>query len=145
MARFELTMSVEDVLMKMADGNPGALSCLIEFMNADPISALNSMMILDDLDIYGTKVYILWNDCCGRDINKFKETIKRFWLGEFTKEQIHENLSQTYGTPFIWFHLIFLFQIGSCIYAALYLFCIFTCKISENILMYFCKNNFERR
>lgn len=78
MSRIELTDSVMDVFVKMADGNPGAISAMMDIhQNAeviDPQAAmggLGAILLLDTWEIYGSSIYILWNDKCDRDARKF--------------------------------------------------------------------------
>ena len=66
----------------------------------DPF-ALFDILFFDNMEIYGTKIYILWNDCCGRDMTKFKETIQYLKGGNVSKEAIHGNLSRLRAEPFI--------------------------------------------
>ena len=87
-------------LLRMAEGNPGALTCMIEMINSYE-SALEDIEYLERLEIYGSKIYMLWNDCCGRDIAKLRKTLKYFKSGIITKSEIHENLNRIRAIPFI--------------------------------------------
>ncbi len=98
--RITADMSVQDMLITMSEGNPGALTCMMQMMTSDPMALLD-ILLFDSMGIYGSKIYMVWNDCCGRDMAKFKETIQAFREGKFTEEEIHENLSRPYAKPFI--------------------------------------------
>lgn len=98
--RITADMSFQDMLITMSEGNPGALTCMMQMMNSDPMALLD-ILLFDSMGIYGSKIYMVWNDCCGRDMAKFKETIKAFREGKFSEEEIHENLSRSYAKPFI--------------------------------------------
>lgn len=98
--RITADMSVQDILITMSEGNPGALTCMMQMMTSDPMALLD-ILLFDSMGIYGSKIYMVWNDCCGRDMAKFKETIQAFREGKFTEEEIHENLSRPYAKPFI--------------------------------------------
>ena len=98
--RITAGMTLTEVIITMADGNPGALTCMMQMVQSDPMAMLD-LLSLDSLGIYGSKLYMLWSDCCGRDMKKFKETIIAFREGKFSYEEIHANLNQTYGKPFI--------------------------------------------
>ena len=93
-------MTVEDVIITMAEGNPGAITCMVELINGW-VMTLPDILLLDSMGIYGGKLYMLWNDCCGRDNEKFKKTLQAFHEGKFTEEEIHENLSRVRAEPFI--------------------------------------------
>lgn len=98
--RITADMSMQDMLITMSEGNPGALTCMMQMMNSDP-RALLDILFFDSIGIYGSKIYMVWNDCCGRDMGKFKETIQAFREGKFSEEEIHENLSRLRAKPFI--------------------------------------------
>ena len=98
--RITADMNMQDMLFTMSEGNPGALTCMMQMMNSDPMALLD-ILLFDSLGIYGSKIYMVWNDCCDRDMVKFKETIQAFREGKFSKEEIHENLSHVRAKPFI--------------------------------------------
>ena len=98
--RITTDMSMQDMLITMSEGNPGALICMIQMMNSDPMALLD-IMLFDSIGIYGSKIYKVWNDCCGRDMGKFKETIQAFRDWKFSEKEIHENLSRVRAKPFI--------------------------------------------
>ncbi len=77
MAKIKLTDNLQDVVAKMAGGNPGACMALCEMIKQgagiDPqgfMGGLGAILSLDTLGIYGTDIYILYNDQCKRDIRK---------------------------------------------------------------------------
>lgn len=74
MSRIQLTMSGVDAMTAMVEGNPGAITALIEIGKAapavDPQSALGAwgpMMMLDSWGIYGSDIWLLYNDIANRD------------------------------------------------------------------------------
>ena len=99
--RITASMSVQDMLITMCDGNHGAFTCMIGMIQDDPMTGMLDILLFDTLGIYGSKIYMVWNDCCGRDMEKFKETLRAFREGKFTEEEIHKNLSRPYAKPFI--------------------------------------------
>ena len=98
--RISAHMSMQDILITMSDGNPGALTCMMQMIQTDPMALLD-ILLFDSIGIYGSKIYMLWNDCCDRDMEKFKQTIQAFREGKFSEEEIHENLSRVRAEPFI--------------------------------------------
>jgi hypothetical protein len=95
--RVELTDSVQDVLIKMSEGNSGALSAMIDILNKhesiDPQAAmggLGAIMILDTWQIYGPDIYVLWNDKCKRDTRKMLLLMRATQLGEFPESRLRE-------------------------------------------------------
>lgn len=66
-------MNVMDMMMVMSEGNPGVLTVLIEMMQ-DPKGFLD-ILLLDTLDIRGSKIYKLYSDSCGKNEGKFNRTL----------------------------------------------------------------------
>lgn len=69
--RITADMSMQDVLITMSEGNPGALTCMMQMLQTNPMSFMD-ILLFDKMGIYGSKIYMVWNDCCGRDMKKFK-------------------------------------------------------------------------
>lgn len=99
MERINAGMSMMEVVMVMGEGNPGAMSVIMG-MIATPKGSLD-LFLLDSLDIRGSHLYMLNNDCCGRNTERFDRTLMMLRCGVFTKEEIHANLDRTYAIPFI--------------------------------------------
>lgn len=49
------------------EGNPGALQFLMDAYRIDMFKAETAFRRMQDNNITGTKLYMLWNDCCDRD------------------------------------------------------------------------------
>ncbi len=88
MGRVELTDNMVDVFTKMADGNPGALTAMIDlFKNAqgiDPqgaIGGVGPILSLDQHEIYGSSIYVLYSDKCGRDARQMCVLLRSVQLG----------------------------------------------------------------
>ncbi len=93
-------MTMKDVVIAMSEGNPGAASVIMSMLR-DPIT-LPYVSMLDDMDIRGAKIYMLYNDCSQRNLAKFKRTLELLRSGGFTQEQIHLNLDPAaYATPYV--------------------------------------------
>lgn len=87
------TDTMEDVFVKMAEGNIGAVRVLSEIFNIK--DGIKHILHLDSIGLYGSKLYMLWNDCCDRDINKVLKIIYSVNI-----DDIHSHLSGGRGTPF---------------------------------------------
>lgn len=92
-------MSGMDAILAMSDGNPGAMMVLMGMMQAP--TGLMDILMLDSRDIRGLHLYMLNNDYCKRDPDKFSRTMMMIRFGVFTQEQIHKNLERCYALPFI--------------------------------------------
>ena len=59
--------NAEAVTFDICEGNPGALQFAMSAYNLVPVKAEWVFRRLRDNGITGTELYMLWNDCCGRD------------------------------------------------------------------------------
>lgn len=63
-----------EFVSQLAQGNPGAMAFTMELLaNGDDASrdmAITALKRMDAIGIRGSKLYMLWNDCCGRDSEK---------------------------------------------------------------------------
>lgn len=74
MTRIKLDDTVRSVLLKMAEGNPGAITALTAIFKAEPTADPKSIwegpggiLSLDAFGIYGPRIWMLFNDVCDRD------------------------------------------------------------------------------
>ena len=98
--RISSNLSPLEILYTMSEGNQEAFTCLQEMVLSDSKSLLE-ILSLDDLEIYGSNIYVLWDKCCDRDITILKKTLKYFKDQNVSKEEIHEKLAQVPATPFV--------------------------------------------
>ena len=101
MSRIELTDSMIDIATKMSDGNPGALTTIMELVKngeeIDPMAfggGMGTVLLLDTLGIYGTDIYVLWSDICGRNIAGTIAVVRAFQLGFLDKETLVDACSR---------------------------------------------------
>lgn len=97
MTRLELTDTGISAVVKMAEGNPGAISALSEIMknakNIDPqafAGYLGVFLSLDAYGIYGTSIYILYNDKCNKDVRRMMMLLRATQLGLFLPMKLKE-------------------------------------------------------
>lgn len=83
-----LDMSVQDIIVLLADGNPGAIRVLMELIQhgkeIDPDDALapfGSLFGLDNLDCYGSRIWMFFKDVCGQDLHKMVALMRAVQLG----------------------------------------------------------------
>jgi hypothetical protein len=87
-SRLELDDNLTSMIIKLSDGNPGAITTLTNIVN-DPIiidkdsnfDNIGPLLQLDSLRIYGTNIYILYNYKCNRDNRKFHLLMRACQLG----------------------------------------------------------------
>lgn len=80
------------MMVYLADGNIGAVAFISDVLDRcvkekDEIAAL-ALTRAKAFNIVGTKLYLLWNDCCGKDTDK---TIRV--LAENSKDDIMDHLT----------------------------------------------------
>lgn len=100
MAKIKLEDSIQDVLFKMSDGNPGAISCMIGMLKVhdaiDPdavTGGIGAILLLDTYEIYGTDIYILFSDKCNKDMRQMLMLMRATQLGLFSSNKLKEMAS----------------------------------------------------
>lgn len=76
-------------------GNPGATAFLADAYKKDMFRAECGFQRMQDAGICGSKLYMIWNDCCGRDTEKALDV-----MNEERIPVILEHVSGPYGMPF---------------------------------------------
>ncbi len=86
--RVGLTDSVMDMMLKLSDGNPGAVRVLMEMMEQseaiDPDSIMQgplSVLSLDTHSIYGERIWMFYKDVCGESILNLLGVMRAVQLG----------------------------------------------------------------
>ena len=96
-SRIELSDTGMDMIVKMSEGNPGAIMAMMGLLNdtsrIDPdamLGGIGSVMALDTHEIYGTDIYILWSDKCGKDTRKMLMIMRAVQLGFMPEARLQE-------------------------------------------------------
>ena len=99
--RIDFGMSVLEIMMAMAEGNPGAITVLMEVFdknaNVDPDSFLGpftSITQLDSLGLYGSDIWVLYKDICGNSAVHLMAILRANQLGILSA---HDILSAVQG------------------------------------------------
>lgn len=97
MSKIQLTDTAMDALVKMAEGNPGAIHAMMAIMehaeSIDPQAAMGGLaaiLLLDTWEIYGSSIYVLFNDKCDRDVRKFLLLERACQLGHLPHSKLQE-------------------------------------------------------
>ena len=64
------------VSFNITEGNPGALTFLMAAYDASPFEAEYCFQRMQDAGITGSRLYMLWNDCCNRNTEFAMEIMK---------------------------------------------------------------------
>lgn len=84
------------VTFDICKGNPGALAFVMEAYERDMFTAEQCFQRMERAGITGDKLYMLWNDCCGRDVGLALETMMCMPTPEIVR---HINYEQGRGLP----------------------------------------------
>jgi hypothetical protein len=105
MSRIELSDNMLDVATKMSEGNPGALTAIMECFTKGPgidpddiWKGLGPIIMLDNWEIYGSHIYILWNDICKRNTRDFLLLIRACQLGYLSHTELQKKSREDYGS-----------------------------------------------
>jgi len=97
MSRITLEDNAMSAMVKMAEGNPGAVQAMMEIIekhdSIDPqafMGGLGAIMILDTWGIYGSSIHVLFKDKCGFDVRKMLMLMRATQLGFFPEERLRE-------------------------------------------------------
>lgn len=85
-------------MAEFAKGNPGCVS-LLQKLWATP-EGHEAVLTMAEYGIIGSRAYQLWNDCCGRDVQKVVEILALSKEGKITQEEICNHVYLPFGEPF---------------------------------------------
>jgi len=95
--------SVIEVVYKMSDGNPGAISVLAQIMSGEfhGVPGFILMLNLDSIGIYGANIWMLYKDCCGENILEVEKVLRAWQLGKISEEDVLSKISagQSFDLP----------------------------------------------
>jgi len=101
--RVTLEDSFMDVVIKLAEGNPGAMNVIMQlYQNAahiDPqdfMGGLGSVLALDTHGIYGSRIWMLYKDVCGEDLVMTVAQLRAVQLG-IIGQSILDHAIDNYG------------------------------------------------
>lgn len=95
MSRINLEQPIKDAIIVMAEGNPGAMTTCVELLKnggeIDPQgqNGVLFLLSLDSLEIYGSRIYMLWNDVCQRSLLHTCAVLRGWQLGLLTSKEIN--------------------------------------------------------
>lgn len=67
--RIQSSDTVMNAILKMSEGNPGAISVLTQLLQKSENGFMN-ILSLDDMNIRGSQIWVAYNDHCRGDLNK---------------------------------------------------------------------------
>lgn len=85
------------VSFDLFEGNPGAIQFCMEAYDADMLAAENGFQRMERHHIRGSKLYMLWNDCCNRDTARAIEIMNNNSIDDI---KMHINFEQGRGIAY---------------------------------------------
>ncbi len=99
-------MNIQNLIIKLSQGNPGALVTLLKIykeapkLDPDIEHGLMYLLIIDSYKLYGADIYVLYNDHCKEDIRNLLILLRATQLGFFkiseliklTKNDTRDNI-----------------------------------------------------
>ena len=73
--RINLEDDIMSVILKMSEGNPGALSVITEIIKVGGDTGFMEILNLDDMNIRGGQIWFGYNDFAGGDLDIFRAAI----------------------------------------------------------------------
>lgn len=99
----DLSMSFNDVVYVMSDGNPGALTVMMKMIDAgrsiDPDSLMGALGVFLSLDthrIYGSRIWMLYKDVCKQNLNTTLGLLRATQLGFLSENKLNHAIDN-YG------------------------------------------------
>lgn len=71
----DFNMNYKDCIIAMANGNPGAARVMCEMIKHDPVKGQIGLCHLDDKEIYGSDIWVVYKDICKQDIKVFMDWV----------------------------------------------------------------------
>jgi len=100
--RITLQMTNLDILIAMGGGNPGALTVCTDIMKEgariDPqgLGGFGAILTMDTLGIYEHRIWMLYKDVCGENLEKMLGVLRANQLG-FVSSEILNNAIDNHG------------------------------------------------
>lgn len=103
MTRIQLEDNMMNVIMKMADRNPGAMRVCMDLLKEaehidtdDIMGGFGSLLMLDSEEVYGPRIWMLYKDVCKEQLWKMIAVIRACQLGFINQTQLHHAIDN-YG------------------------------------------------
>lgn len=101
MGRLVINGTIKDNFIAFAGGNPAALTTLCELQKVAGDKTAIYLITLDKMELYEDRLYMLWNDCCGRNINKVAKILEYYEKEIITQKDIEDRIKNVgYGLSF---------------------------------------------
>lgn len=91
--RIDLNDTMMNIAVKMAEGNPGAVTVLVQLIDdkSDPDSwagGIGNLLSLDTHGIYGSNIWVMFKNCCNQNILNVVTVLRAVQLGLYTEREL---------------------------------------------------------
>lgn len=101
--RIEMNMTILDIVVALSEGNPGAINVLMEIVLNNPridpddtFGPLGPLFELDNLDCYGSRIWMLYKDVCKHNLVEMLAVLRAIQLG-FVENTVVQHAIENYG------------------------------------------------
>ena len=105
MSRIAISDELVTALTKMSEGNPGALTVLMQLVECTAemdiqlgFAPFDSFTRLDSLEVYGPSIWILYKDICGENIKKLIHLLHGATNGILSEIDINKSIACHFPT-----------------------------------------------
>ena len=99
MSKIELQDTAQDIIVKMSEGNSGALSvCVLTLKTGSDIDpdgfmgGMGALLGMDTLGIYGSKIWMLYKDVCGSNLSVMLAILRANQLGFLSTSELMASI-----------------------------------------------------
>lgn len=89
--RVGLQDSIVDAIVKMSEGNPGAVRVLAELTKMEDGLGFIHYLKMDDYGIYGSRIWMCYKDLCGEDMDKLYGLLRNNKLQDAIKDKCNQD------------------------------------------------------
>jgi len=101
--RIQPTDTLQEGIVKMVDGNPGAVTVCVELLKFNEriqpeggkMGGMVYILALDEFEIYGSRIWMLFKDVCGEDIRKMAVVLVARSHGLITQKELDLAINGT--------------------------------------------------
>lgn len=69
--KIDTTATMLDAIVQMSEGNPGAMTVLMDVAKLPPTEALGILLTLDDMNMRGPQIWVAYKDHSGENFEQF--------------------------------------------------------------------------
>lgn len=102
--RIKLTDNMHDILFKLSEGNPGAVTVCLQVIERgekiDPDNIMGGLGVLLSFDsqaIYGSRIWMLYKDVCGEHVGNMLGVLRANQMGFLPGETLDAMIDGQYA------------------------------------------------